>query len=355
MTDNLFGIALPDRLLWVVAILILVFFLSSVLLVVAVVLLRVRNIGRKKRWERMETTWEPVILGVLVSECAEEELHELVRPGDRGYFVDFLLRYSARLKGDERDTVLHLARPYLPAIARKLNRRSAEKRARALKTLGELDPDTYMSETVAALQDPSPLVAITAARVLARRRNPEMVSELVQAMKAFELWHSRFLASVLAEFGSEVAPALRGYFEDPKHSPRTRALAAATLEQLNDLPAADVAVEVARTESDVDLLVAAARLIHRVGSGRHVAAVREMLSATNPAVRGYAVAALANIGTSEDAPLIRNAVDDESSWVVMHAVRGLKTIGRLDLLHKLVDANHPRASAAREMLAGSES
>jgi HEAT repeat protein len=352
MTESLFGVALPDRLLWFVAVLIGVFFLSALSLIAAAVLLRVRNIRRRRRWARMEMSWEPVILDVLVGERPETDLHDLVQPGDQRYFVDFLLRYTSRLKGEERGTVLQLARPYLPAIASQLNRRSAERRARAVKTLGELDADTYTAQTIAALRDPSPLVAITAARALARHRSPEMVHDLVQGMETFELWHTRFLAAILAELGPDVAPALRGFLEEPQHSARTRALAAATLEQLNDLTAADAAAAVIETEKDVDLLVAAVRLIRKVGSGEHVAAVRRLLDASSPAVRGHAVATLASIGTLDDTSLIQHAVDDESSWVVMHAVRGLKAMGRLDILRELAESDHPRAPAAREILAG---
>ncbi len=352
MTESLFGIVLPDRLLWFVAVLIAVFFLCALALIAAVVLLRVRNILKRRRWTRMELSWEPVIPDVLVYERPESDLHDLVKPSDQRYFVDFLLRYSSRLKGEERSTVLQLARPYMPAIARQLNRRSAERRARALKTLGELDADTYAAQTIEALRDPSPLVAITAARALARHRSPEMVHDLVQGMETFELWHTRFLAAILAELGPDVAPALRGFLQDPQHSARTRALAAATLEQLNDLNAVDAAVTVVETERDVDLLVAAVRLIRKVGSGDHVAAVRRLLEAPSPAVRGYAVATLASIGTPGDTSLIQQAIDDESNWVVMHAVRGLKAVGRLDILRELAESDHPRAPAALEVLAG---
>jgi HEAT repeat protein len=352
ISDSLFGIAFPDRMLWFVALLIGVFFVSSLSLIFMVVLFRVRNVRRRKRWSRVELAWEHVMLDVLAGEKQADELNALVAARDNRYFVDFLLRYAARLKGAERDTVLQLARPYLPAIASQLERRSPERRARAVKTLGELDTVSYTSQIVAALHDPSPLVAITAAQALARHRSPDLVRDLVGSMETFELWDTRFLAAILAELGPDVAPALREFLADASHSVRTRALAAATLGELNDPAAADCAAEVLETEKDVDLLVAALRLIRNVGSGAHVAAVRSLLESPSPAVRGYAVSALVAIGTPDDTAIIEAAIDDESSWVVMHAARGLEALGRLDILRLLAASDHPRASAAREILAG---
>jgi hypothetical protein len=349
--DSLFGIAFPDRLLWFVALLIGAFFACSLTLIAVVVLLRARNVRRRKRWARVERAWEHVMLDVLAGEKPAGELQALVAPRDERYFVDFLLRYASRLKGAERKTVHDLARPHLPSVAHQLTRRSAERRARGVKTLGELDTHTYTSQIVAALHDPSPLVAITAAQALARHRSPHVVRDLVESMETFELWDTRFLSAILAELGPEVAPALREYLTDSSHSVRTRALAAATLTQLNDLGAAEGAAKVLATEQDVDLLVATLRLMRNVGSGEHVPAVRSLLRSPSPAVRGYAVSAMVAIGTAEDTANIEAAIDDESSWVVMHAVRGLKALGRLEILESLAASDHPRASAAREILA----
>jgi len=364
VTDSLLGIALPDRLLWFVALLVAVFFVSSLSLVATVAALRIRNVRRSRRWQRLETRWEPVIIGVLVGERPEAELHALVERRDQRYFVDFLLRYSTRLKGGERETVVRLAQRYLPAIARQLERRSGERRARAVRTLGELDVETYTPQIVAALRDPSPLVAITAGRALAQQRSPKLVRSLVDSLESFELWDTRFLSSLLADLGPEAMPALRAVLEDQERPARTRALAANTLERLNDLNAADIAVAVLEagaatstipSEQHVDLMVAALRLVRKVGRGEHVGTVRRMLAASNAAVRGCAVDALASVGGGDDVPLIRKAIDDESNWVVMHAVRGLKALGRVDFLQDLAASNHPRADAAREVLAGTAS
>ena len=57
ISDSLFGIAFPDRLLWFVALLIGVFFVSSLTLIVIVVVLRARNV--RKRKNRLTPADEP--------------------------------------------------------------------------------------------------------------------------------------------------------------------------------------------------------------------------------------------------------------------------------------------------------
>jgi HEAT repeat protein len=351
VTDTLFGLTFSDRILWALAFLIVALFVGSFTLVVLVVHLRLRNIRRARKRANLEAQWEPIILEVLAGTMSASELHGLVQTENERYFINFLMRYSTRLKGDEREAVLDLARPYLPAVALQLRRRSPERRARAVQTLGELDVEGYTSEIMAALGDPSPLVAITAARALARQRNPDLAQGLMDSFAAVELWHKRFLSSMLASMGPKAGPVLREVLADPKRHTQTRVLAAETLVQLNDLAAVDSATTVIETEHDTDLLVAALRLIQKIGGEEQREPVQRLLDTPDPAVRANAVRALACIGTGSDVERVRAAVEDESNWVVMHAVWGLKALGRLDLLQELASSSHRRAAAAREMLA----
>lgn len=351
MTDTLISMTLADGLLWALAFLIVALFVGSFVLIVLVVYLRVRNMRRAKKRASLEARWEPIMLEVLAGAAPDSELHTLVKPDEERYFVDFLMHYSTRLKGDERAAVLELSHQYLPWVTLQLKRRSPERRARAVQTLGELDAQGYTDELMAALTDPSPLVAITAARALARQRNPDLARGLVDSFGAVELWHKRFLSSMLANMGPKSGPILREALADRNQPTHTRVLAAETLVQLNDLAAVDSATAVIQTEHDTDLLVAALRLIQRVGGEEQREPVKRLLIAADPAVRANAVRALACVGTQSDVDLVRKAVEDESNWVVMHAVWGLKALGRLDMLRDIVSCNHRRAAAAREMLA----
>jgi len=350
LIETFIDLTFADRLLWALAFLIVALVLGSFTLVALVVHLRLRNIRRAKKRAHLEAQWEPIVLEVLAGDTPDSDLHGLVKPEEERYFVDFLMRYSTRLKGEEREAVLELSREYLPTVALELKRRSPERRARAVQTLGELDAQSYTAELMSALTDPSPLVAITAARALARQRNPDLAQALVDSFGAVALWHKRFLSAMLANMGPKAGPILRDALADPHQPTHTRVLAAETLVQLNDLAAVDSATAVIQTENDTDLLVAALRLIQRVGGEEQREPVKGLLNAPDPAVRANAVRALACVGTQSDVELVRNAVEDESNWVVMHAVWGLKALGRSDLLRDIVSSNHRRSAAAREML-----
>jgi hypothetical protein len=67
----------------------------------------------------------------------------------------------------------------------------------------------YASTVVAALDDPSPLVAMVAARSLAQEESTEYAHAVLKRLHRFGGWNRRFLASMLASMGPRVADTLR--------------------------------------------------------------------------------------------------------------------------------------------------
>ena len=104
------------------------------------------------------------------------------------------------------------------------------------------------------------------------------------------------------------------------------------------------------SETDVDLVVPVLGLIEKVGRHDHLAVVRNLLHSPDHAVRASAVSTLARIGTPADTAAIRSALEDDSNWVVLHAVRGLNEIGEVDFLSDMAASEHPGAIAAQEIL-----
>lgn len=339
-----------DRGLQVVALVTFLLLACAVAFTLTAAWLRAANIRDERRWARLEKLWEPVIMAVLTGETAESELRARVHRRDHSRFAAFLLRYARQLKGAERDTVLRLAAPYLDEIAVDLRRRSPEIRARALQTLGELSVAEYSQEFLRALDDRSHLVAMTAAQALAQHYDPAYADRLIQVLNRFQHWSIGYLAAMLTNMGPESAPILRAALADSTRPPQVRAVIARTLTSLKDVGSADLACEVLKSEQDVDLLVPVLGLIEKVGRHDHLPAVRELLHSPDHAVRASAVSTLARIGTPADTAAIRTALDDESNWVVLHAVRGLNEIGETDFLADMAKSEHPGAIAAQEML-----
>lgn len=344
------GPALPERGFWLLSLAILALLLLSVTFTLVTTWLRAVNRRRDRRRAELQSTWEPVIHAVLAGHRSADDLHARITPRDVRLFLGFLMRYARRLRGAEHDVVVGLAEPYLDVIAVDLRRRSPERRAQALQTLGELGRREYEDRIVEALSDPSPLVAMTAARAVARNFGDGHAERLLRTFERFELWSIPLLVSLLRDTGTASAGALRRVLDDERRPARIRAVAASTLASLSDMPAVEIAARVARHETQIDLVIGALEIIEAVGGAEHLPCVRELLDAPEPAIRGRAVRALARLGGREDATRLRAAIDDDSTWVALHAARSLSAIGRNDLLAELASSDHPRAEAAQEVL-----
>lgn len=338
------------------SLLLLFFVIAAAVLVVmgfalAAVVFRIRNERKARRWARLEAKWEPVIVPVLSGVEPSTRLIERVAPGEELHFVDFVYRYARRLRGRERIVLAELALPYLPPIARRVHKGDPEQRARAVQTLSVLGLPRYAETVVGALDDPSPLVAMIAARTLARAEYVEHAGEVLARLHRFEAWSPKFLASMLAGMGAAVSPTLRVTLADGGVRAEIRAVAADALRKLNDLGAADVAARILATERHPELLAATLRLLRRVGRPEHVPLVRALVDSADFVVRAQAISALGRLGRPEDLAPLRQAFEDSSPWVALHAARGLRHLDRGATLRAIARSDHPRASFARQILA----
>jgi len=302
-------------------------FAAALLFGAATLALRAGNRRRARRWARLEADWTPRVLAVLSGDASPDAPGIRVADRDRALFVDFLLRLVRRLKGPEREALVALAAPHLDDVARRARRGAAERRALAVLQLGALGAARFAATVRAALDDPSPLVAMTAARALARTGRAEHAPAILDRLARFRDWSPAFLASLLATMGAGAAPALRALLADPGRAPGDRAVAAEALRIMHDLPAAEAARAAVAAGTDSDLSAAALRLLAAVGGAADAPAVRAACRSGDPVVRAQAVAALGAIGGAPDCATLAAALDDASPWVVLHAVRSLKALG----------------------------
>jgi HEAT repeat protein len=245
-----------------------------------------------------------------------------------------------------------LAAPYLDLLLPQLGLRQPERRARAVQTLSALGQRRYARQLEAALDDPSPLVAMVAARALARRESPDFAIPILRRMHRFGHWRASFLSSMLAAIGPAVAPTLRRAYGDSTFDPRVRAVAGDALRELNDYASADVAAEVLETAVDRDLIATSLGILAHMGRSEHLPAIRRRLAAPEPIIRARAVAALGSVGAEADHPALIAALADPSPWVALRAAEALRDARALPSLSVLDQANHPRAELVRQLLAG---
>ena len=290
---------------------------------VATLVFRFANARKARRRGALERRWETALLDVLAGDAPADTLRVLVGPRDRSFYVAVRLRLLRRLRGSERDAVIALVQPYLDAIAWQLGSRSAEVRARAVQTLSLVGADTYRAEVRRALDDPSPLVAMVAARALARGRDPEHAAAILQHLERFDEWSPRFLAAMLASMGPDAAAPLCDTLADPSRPAAVRAVAADALGALHDLPAADVAAAVLGTTADREIVAACLRLLAALGRPAHLPRIRPLLASDDAVVRAVATRALASLGSVAEREQLRAALEDPSPWVALEAAEGL--------------------------------
>lgn len=361
---------LQDQLFLVLVVGITVLVLAALGFAVFTLVLRYRNNQRARRWSRLEERWESVLLDVLAGDEPPEALWDRVREGDRPFFVDFLLRYARHLKGDELETVRTLAGPYLDLPAEEARDPNPGRRAWAVQTLATLGPRTHREALVDALDDPSPVVAMVAARSLAEEGGVSAARQILDRLHRYVLWSRSFLAEMLSSLGPEVTPDLMAVYGDPTARPGVRAICGEALMQTGLPEGANLAVQVLENvdldavaeETDEteevtqfgdvrELVITSLRLLEELGRPEHLHLVRELTGSPDPVLRSLAISVLGKAGDpGADGPRARAALKDSSPWVALHAAQALRELGETEELERLAHSDSARADLAREVL-----
>lgn len=313
-------------------------------------LLRHRNREKERAWREREERWEVPLLDVFAGAKRPVELWSLVAAGEELYFIDYLLRFARRTRGGTRHVLEELARPYLAPIVARMRGGDPERRARAVETVAMLGFGPYGRGVIEALSDPSPLVAMVAARNVARQGRPEHAELVLDHASRVSHWSPRQLTAVLVSMGAPAAPGLRRVLTNDSDPPGVRALASDALRLLHDPAAVAAAESVLCPGQDRELLVAALRLIAELGGPAEAARARSFTSDADPVVRSAAVQALAMAGTPEDIDLLRESLSDESGWVGLRAARALKLSGAGATLREIARGQDTQAKLAQHIL-----
>jgi HEAT repeat protein len=325
-------------------------FAVSVAFSLYAIALRMGHRLRERRWENLTARWQQPLLSALMDPETESAVHAFVQKRDRRHFVRFVLEYSRRVRGEERQALRRLAMPYLDLIAERTDHRRSEIRTRAIQTLGTLGLPKYAPQVLEGLDDPSPLVSMVAARYLAREEFPEFAGPIIDHIHRFEGWHRRFLASMLAAIGPEVSPKLRDRLADPAVSSWVRAVMADALRMQLDPLAADLAAEALPGMEDRDLAAALLRLLAEVGRPEHAPIVRALMDSEDLVVRAQALYATGVLGDERDLPTLLEAMSDATPWVALHAARGVRAAGGLERLAELAASDDERADVAGQVV-----
>lgn len=340
-----------DELFWFLILVISGLTVTVLAFAAMTLVLRWRNERKAVVWGRLERKWDPLVLDAIAGVLAPEQLWHVVNRGEEVFFLSYLLRYARRVTGQERVVINELARPYLGHILHQSEHRSAERRARAVQTVGELGLPDHTDSVIAALDDRSQLVAMIAASALAVHPSEDSEAAVMAHLDRFTEWRPTYLAAVLAAPGPSVAPLLRDALIDKERTPAVRRIATIALMILRDPAAADPAYTIATEETDRDLRAAALRLLALAGRPEHLPGIRDLTGSSDPVLRGAACGALGALGVTEDRATLEQAtLDDSSSWVALQAARGLLAAGGREVLERLASSEHDRARLAIQVL-----
>ncbi|MDH3205596.1 MAG: hypothetical protein OEO79_03250 [Gemmatimonadota bacterium] len=331
--------------------LILVLFVCTLVLSAYAVVMRSFHRARAKQTSELTDQWRDPVLSAVADPTLVPSVQSLVSDDDGVQFVDLVIEYVRRVRGEERVILRDLVKPFLPQVAERIHARSTERRAWAVQTLGTLGLPEYAAQVVAALDDSSPLVAMVAARALSREETPEYAGEVLARLDRFEGWNRLFLAAMLAAMGPAVSKQLRDALADENGSPWTRAVMADALRLQGDFLAGDIAAAIVGVAEDRDLLASSLRLLSAVGRPEHAAVVRPHCASADAVVKAQALRALGPLGGDQDIPLLVEAMGDPSPWPSLYAARSARDAGGKDVLMRLVASEHPSAALAEQVLA----
>lgn len=327
---------------------------------VLALLLRIGNDRTAERRARLRRRWEPAMLEVLGGNAPPEAIFERVEEGDGTDFLEFLLGYARRLRGDEQTLIREMAAPYLPHVVPRLREGTAETRGHAVLILARLGLPIYADAVAEALRDPSPVVSMVAAHSLLRPEHEQHFPAVLEQLPRFTSWSRTFLAGMLAGGGARAAPLLREILRDADRSSLVRAVAADALRELNDLPSVALAHDLVRepgdhgappSDGDLEMVVSCLRILARLGHHEHLTAVRVRAGSADPVIRAAAVSALGALGGKAEVPVLRARLDDPSFWVSLEAARGLLALGERALLERIAATGGPWSLRARQVLA----
>jgi len=318
----------------------------NVMFALVVILLRIRSNHRARRFGRIESRWEPVIVQV-IGDGAD------VVPRVPGHEVRHVLeiagRFARRLRGPDRERVQAFSSPLVGLLLPDLTAHSAETRAATVELLSVLALDEHGHRIVAALDDPSPRVSLVAARALSSPDHPQYTAAVLKRLHRYSNWSPSLMSSMLAQVGPGALAELRRYLRDGERPTQARAVVAGALRLLRDPEAAPIAAK-ALGSDDPELVVACLRLLDVVGSIEHADAVRPLLDHSAFFVRAETATVLSHIGGPADIDAIAGMIHGDSPWIAIRSARAMLALGQREMLEDLSRGKGLAADSAREVL-----
>ncbi len=297
----------------------------SLLMLVAVFVLRIRLVLRQRREKRFAAAWQP-----LLAECVyqvPETLPQVPR-AMRYHFMKLWNYHHESLVGSARKNLEQLAYALkLEEISRDLLHHSdLRSKLIAIVTLGHLGDRTQWHELRALVADPSPMLSLAAVRALLDIDAGATLTWLVTVMAAREDWPLARIVAMLREAGPGrvtlplIAAAEAAAQVEVKGDTRQIVRLLRMMEVAHTERIGTIVGRIVRAATDPEVIAAGLRLIQ---DPRDLELVRCHLAHETWFVRVSAVRVLGRIGESADRVVLTDMLGDRHWWVRYHAARAL--------------------------------
>jgi len=314
----------------------------SILMLLAVIVLRLRLVYRQRRERRYTELWQP-----LLAECVfavPTNLPQIPR-GMRYHFLKLWNYHHESVVGNARKNLEVLAEAMrLDEIARQmLTSGNTRERLIAIMTLGHLGDRTQWHELRELVTDASPIVSLAAAGALLTIDAGATMAWLVTVMAAREDWPLSRVVAMLREAGpsrttASLISAIQAAAQVEGGSRQVVRLLR-MMETAHTERIAPVVGQIVRESAEPEVVAAGLRLLQ---DPRDLDTVRACARHEAWFVRLSAARVLGKIGEAADARLLTGMLADPSWWVRYHAAKSLLALpsASIEDLEKIRDA-HP--------------
>lgn len=302
----------------------------SVVIFLAVIVLRLRLFLRQRRERAVIEQWRP-----LIAQCAERAPDRLpvLQRVDHDLVLRLWNHYHESLRGAASEELNRFAiEAGIDEVARNwLSRSDTRSRLLALVTLGHLRDKTRWHEMRLLAEAPSPVLSLAAARAMLRIEPRTTLTWFLWVAARRTDWPLSRIATVLTELGAELItlPVVVTLEQlttgDTPVDELVRLLR--LLEVVHAERAAPIVRRILKAAGDERILAGCLRSLQ---SPDDVALFRSYASHASWIVRVAALRQLARFGTPEDRPLLVERLADHNWWVRYRAAQALLALPGTD-------------------------
>lgn len=288
----------------------LMVFLLTLVLLVAIAVLRYTIDRRQRRERALSECWQPVLFHAVEGIPIEAPM---IRGRDREIILLVWMNFTESIRGEARLRLRQLALDlkFDGTALKLLMRRNVRSQLMAIVALGRMKSAAAWDPLSALVADPIPMRSVLAARSLLQIDAARAAPLILDAMLRRDDWQLAKVAAMLGEVPAEIlAPPLLNALKavKPKNAPRLLLLLGAA--HLGDTW--PVLAPLLRAEQPAEVIVAALKACN---DPRAINAIRLRATHDEWMVRAQAAAALGRMGAEEDVARLQSMLGDPEWWV----------------------------------------